>query len=85
MRPAFKEIGKKAAQIAFGHFDDIVDRYEKSPHSKFLEGSSDYTQVCLHALFAMVAERLIDHGVVSEVPDPRPEYFGIYFVFRKAY
>lgn len=83
--PAFNNIGKKAADIAFGHVDDMIDQYETGPYSKFLEGSKDYIQVNLHILFGIVAERLIDDGVVSEVPDPLPSYFGVYFVFGKLF
>jgi hypothetical protein len=83
--PALEKIGEKAAGIAFGHFKDIVDRYESSPYSKFLGGSEDYIQVALHILFGRAAERLIDHDVVSEKPDTRPENFGVFFVFGKVY
>jgi hypothetical protein len=83
--PELEKIGKNAAEIAFGKFEDIIDQYEKGPYSKFLEGSEDYVQVGLHILFGMLADRLIDHGIVSEIPDPLLENFGVYFVFGKLY
>ena len=83
--PAFEKIGAKAAEIAFGNFEDIVDQWDEGPYSKFLEVSEDYVQVAIHVLFAMAAERLIEHGVISARPDPRPENFGVFFVFGKLY
>ncbi|MBN1270777.1 MAG: hypothetical protein JXB26_00770 [Candidatus Aminicenantes bacterium] len=82
---AIEEMGKDAAEVAFSHFTDITDSYKKAPHSKFLDSDEDYIQVCIHVLFGLIIEHLEKNGVVSPIPHPAPESFGVYVVFGKLF
>ncbi len=83
--PLIDKIGAAAAEVAFGHFDDILVSSDKSPYSEFLDNDHDYIQVCYHALFGIIIEQLVENGVVSPVPEPVPDSFGVYFVFGKLF
>ena len=83
--PIIKQMGSEAAEAAFAHFEDILKSFNKSPHSKFLEEKEDYIQVCIHVLFGLAVELLEENGVVTDIPEPLPDHFVVYFVFGKLF
>jgi hypothetical protein len=83
--PAMENIGRAAAEVAFARFADITDSYNNSTYSKFLDNDEDYIQVLIHSLFGLTIEHLMRSGTVSQIPEPVPEYFGVYFVFGKLF
>lgn len=83
--PTIEELGKDAAILGFGSFADITDSYKKAPHSGFLDEDDDYVQVCIHVLFGLTIEHLVNTGVVARIPNPVPESFGVYVVNGKLF
>lgn len=85
LRPTLEKIGNEAAEVAFEHISDLTESFIDSPYSKFSEESEDYIQVCYHVLFGVLIEQLEIQGVVSPIPRPVPEHFGVYLVFGKLF
>lgn len=85
MLPLLENIGKEAAEIAFTEFSDLSDSYNKSSYSEFIDYKEDYIQVLIHSLFGLTIEQLVKTGVVSKVPKPVPDYFGVFIVKGKTY
>jgi hypothetical protein len=83
--PSCELIGRRAAEVAFESHSLIIDSFNDSPYSEFMEGSGDFIQVCYHTLFCLIIERLVDGGVLPQIPKPVPEYFGVFFVFGKVF
>ena len=83
--PAFQEIGKEAAGIAFERYGNLSDSYKQSTYSKFLSYDEDYIQVLIHSLFGLTIEQLVKNGTVAQIPKPVPESFGAFIVSGKLY
>lgn len=83
--PDFRRVGERASKIVFDDFSIILQSFENSPYSIFLEGKGDYIQVCYHILFGSIIEQLIKHGVLIEIPVPLPDYFGMYITIGSAF
>ncbi|MFC2107276.1 hypothetical protein ACFLRY_02955 [Bacteroidota bacterium] len=73
-----KELGNKAANIVFERFSVILDSYAQSPYSAFSDGAGDYIQVCYHLLFASIIYELIELEALPPIPEPCPDYYGVY-------
>lgn len=85
LQPAIENIGRDAAEVAFAKFSDIIDSYNKSTYSKFLDYDEDYIQVLIHSLFGLTIEHLVRNGTVSQIPETVPESFGVYIVYGKLF
>jgi hypothetical protein len=83
--PLIGRIGKEAAETAFEDFSPILDSFDKSSYSKFLDGAGDYFQVCYHTLFCVIIEQLISMKVLPEIPDPVPDHFGAYITIGNVW
>jgi hypothetical protein len=83
--PRLEEIGAEAADVVFDNHSIIVDAFNSSPYSRFLDAGGDYFQACYHALFGVVLEQLAETGAVPELPNPVPEHFGVYIVMGKLF
>lgn len=78
--PLLEDIGKEAAEVVFENYDIILKSYKNSPYAKFMEGAGDYIQVCYHILFSLIIDRLVKEDVTPLIPEPVPEYFGVYII-----
>lgn len=73
-----EKTGNEAAEIVFEKFSVIMDSYRQSPYSEFSDGAGDYIQVCYHLLFTGIINELIKLDALPPIPEPTPEYFGVY-------
>ena len=73
-----EKTGNDAAEIVFENFSVIMDSYYQAPYSKFSDGAGDYIQVCYHLLFTGIINELIELEALPPIPEPTPEYFGVY-------
>jgi hypothetical protein len=85
LRPALETIGRAGAEAAFDNYSVIIDSFDGSPYSGFLEAAGDYIQVSYHTLFSSVLERLVEDRALPRFPEPVPEHFGVYIVMGKLF
>jgi hypothetical protein len=83
--PLLEELGKEMAEIVFSDYSIILDAYQDSPYSTFLEGAGDYIQVCYHALLSLVVEDLVRENIIPPIPKPVPEHFGAYITLGSVF
>ena len=83
--PLLQELGKEMAEIVFSNYPVILDAYQDSPYSTFLEGAGDYIQVCYHALLSLVVGELVQKNVIPPIPKPVPEHFGAYITLGSVF
>lgn len=81
LSPILSKAAEIAAEEVFKNFKVIMDIFEKSPYSKFLDGAGDYIQHCYHILMYLVIEKLIKKGLLPPIPKPVPGYFGTYITY----
>ena len=83
--PLLEELGKEMAEIVFSNYSIILEAYQSSPYSAFLEGAGDYIQVCYHALLSLVVEDLVQENIIPPIPSPVPEHFGAYITIGSVF
>ena len=81
LTPSLTKAGESTAGVVFENFNTILDSFNASPYSKFLDGAGDYIQYSYHALMYLTIEKLIRLGVLPAIPKPLPEYFGTYVLY----
>lgn len=75
------QAAESAAEVVFENFSVILEAYEKSPYSNYLDGSGDYIQYVYHVLIYASIEKLIEKGFLPAVPKPVPGYFGAFILY----
>ncbi len=81
LTPPLAKAAESTAEVVFENFDIILDAFNDSPYSKFLDGAGDYIQYSYHMLMYLTIEKLIQQGVLPDIPKPLPEYFGTYMLY----
>jgi len=81
LTPLFMQAAESAAEVVFENFIVILEAYEKSPYSNYLDGSGDYIQYVYHFLMYASIEELIEKGFLPTVPKPVPGYFGAFILY----
>ena len=75
---------ENAAEKTFKNFGVILDAFQRSPYSKFLDGAGDYIQYSYHILMYLSIEKLIERGLLPPIPRPVPSYFGTYIIYSRS-
>ncbi len=83
--PAIDRIGKDAAEVVFKNYTIIINSFNESPYSRFLNAGGDYIQVCYHILFSILLEKLVDADVLPPIPKPVPDHFGVFIIFGRVF
>ncbi len=81
LTPPLAKAAESTAEVVFENFDIILDAFNESPYSKFLDDAGDYIQYSYHVLMYLTIEKLIQQGILSSIPKPLPEYFGTYVLY----
>ena len=81
LTPSLAKAAERTAEAAFENFNVILNAFENSPYSKFLDGAGDYIQYSYHVLMYLTTEKLIQQAILPAIPKPLPEYFGTYVLY----
>jgi hypothetical protein len=81
LAPPLTKAAESTAEVVFENFKVVLNAFESSPYFKFLEGAGDYIQYSYHVLMYLTIEKLIQQGVLPDIPKPLPEYFGTYVLY----
>ena len=81
LTPSLAKAAESTAEVVFKNFNIILDAFEGSPYSRFLDGAGDYIQYSYHVLMYLTIEKLIQQGILPAIPKPLPEYFGTYVLY----
>lgn len=81
MIPMVAKAAASTAEVVFENFNIILDAFNDSPYSNFLDGAGDYIQYSYHVLMYLTIEKLILQGILPAMPKPLPEYFGTYVLY----
>jgi len=84
LTPPLAKAAESMAEVVFENFDIILDAFNESPYSKFLDGAGDYIQYIYHVLMYLTIEKLIRQGILPAIPEPLPEYFGTYILYSSG-
>lgn len=85
LRPLIDKAGKDAAETVFSNYAVILDSFDNSPYSQFLDAAGDYIQVCYHALFCLIIDNLIEETLLPPIPKPVPDHFGVYITLGSVF
>lgn len=77
--------GSSTARVVFDNHSVIIDSFGRSPYSEFMDAGGDYIQACCHTLFGAVLEHLAQAGALPPIPQPVPEYFGVYIIIGRLF
>lgn len=83
--PVIDGIAKNAAEIVFENYSTITSSFNNSTYFKFLNAGGDYIQVCYHTLFCVIIEQLVAADILPPIPEPVPEYFGVFIILGKLF
>jgi hypothetical protein len=81
LTPPLAKAAESTAEVVFENFDIILNAFNESPFSRFLDGAGDYIQYSYHVLMYLTIEKLIRQGILPVIPKPLPEYFGSYILY----
>jgi hypothetical protein len=81
LTPLVAKAAASTAEVVFENFNIILDTFNDSPYSKFLDGAGDYIQYSYHALMYLTIKKLIQQGILPAIPKPLPEYSGTYVLY----
>jgi hypothetical protein len=81
LTPLLAKAAESTAEVVFENFNVILDAFEGSPYSKFLDGAGDYIQYSYHVFMYLTIEKLIQQAILPAIPKPLPEYFGTYVLY----
>jgi hypothetical protein len=81
LTPPLAKAAESTAEVVMENFDVILNAFQSSPYSKFLDGAGDYIQHSYHILMYLTIEKLIQQGILPAIPKPLPEYFGTYVLY----
>lgn len=63
------QLATSTAKAVAGDFDKLLDIYKKLSHSKYLEGSGDFLELCYHTLMPLTIQTLTENGYLPALPE----------------